>query len=162
MYEWTVIDVPAAKGLLTRLYGLDCAWTKAEMPDALRRMGWTVTDIDRDGLRADPHVGSEIGDARVVFHRYGVDFLEVTVTSSTGVQSSASRTFLQSAFADLVTTATGLFGPPTRRVHGEVPRVEWRGDASTLDIVRRSLVVTITVMPNERRDFWDSVETPDL
>jgi hypothetical protein len=55
----------------------------------------------------------------------------------------------------LVKTATELFGEPTRRIQDDNPRVDWRDERNTLSVARLGYSVTVTHMPNERRDFWD-------
>jgi hypothetical protein len=103
---------------------------------------------------------AETGDeANIAYDDDGVvDSIIVKVTDNTRTETPQARTFLQDVFARLVATATGLFGPPTNRVPDEYPRVDWRDEKVTLSITRLSVVVTVTIMPNEHRDFWDEAE----
>jgi hypothetical protein len=155
---WKAVDAPTARRLLSRLRALDWSWTPEAAPGVLRQLGWTAEDADDAGVVSDAGLGFGGGEAFTTFHGDRVDSIEVAVTENTGTETPEARDFLQDAFVDLVGTATELFGPPTRRIHGDHPRVEWRGADTTLDVARGSVVVTVTVMPNERRDYWDRVE----
>lgn len=157
MDDWKAIDTASGRGLLARLRSLDWGWTAAETPDLLRRLGWTgVANVEKAGVVADAGLGLTGREARVVFDGDEVDSIVVRVTDSRGDDASAERrAFAHDVFVALVKTAGEMFGEPTRRLQDENPRVDWRDERTTLSVARLDGTVTVTLMPNARRDFWD-------
>jgi hypothetical protein len=154
--EWKAIDTATARGLLARLRSLDWGWTVAEVPQLLRRLGWvSVADVKGAGVAVDARLGLSGREARIPFDGDDVDSLIVTVTDLSATRDPARRAFAHDVFVALVKTATELFGEPTRRIQDENPRVDWRDERNTLSVARLGNGVTVTLMPNERRDFWD-------
>jgi Family of unknown function (DUF6301) len=155
--DWQAIDTAAGRGLLARLRSLHWGWTAAETPDLLRRFGWTsVASLEGAGVIADGGLGLTGREVRVVFDGDEVDSIVVRVTDLRGdEQSPQRRAFAQDVFVSLVNTAVEMFGEPTRRVQDEDPRVDWRDERTTLSVTRLEGTVTVTLMTNERRDFWD-------
>jgi hypothetical protein len=159
--DWRAIDAPAATQLLTRLRALSGPWAKEDAPALLERLGFAVTSKDENGVTASLRPPLEGDEAEALFHEDGIDQIEVAVTEHTGPPSPASRLFLNNVFAELVELGTDLFGPPTRRLPGEYPHVEWRDEVRTLFVRRLSVTVTVTVMPTGRREYWDSLADGD-
>jgi hypothetical protein len=154
---WKAIDTTSGRGLLARLRSLDWGWTAAETPDLLRRFGWTsVANVEKAGVVADAGLGLTGREVRVVFDDDEVDSIVVRVTDARGDDESPQRrAFAQDVFVSLVGTAAEMFGEPTRRIQDETPRVDWRDERTTLSVTRFDDTVTVTLMTNSRRDFWD-------
>jgi hypothetical protein len=154
---WQAIDTVAGRGLLARLRSLDWGWTAAEAPDLLRRFGWTsVASLEGAGVIADGGFGLTGREVRVVFDGDEVDSIVVRVTDLRGDDKSPERrAFAQDVFVSLVNTAVEMFGEPTRRLQDEDPRVDWRDERTTLSVTRIEGTVTVTLMTNARRDYWD-------
>ena len=161
MGVWRAIDTPAATELLTRLRALDGPWSKEDAPALLERLGFAVTSKDDNGVTAEmrPPLGGR--EVMALFHDDGLDQIEVAVTQRARPKTPESLLFLNNVFAELVELATDLFGPPTRRLHGDYPHVEWRDERRAVFIRRLSVTVTVTVMPTARREYWDSLADGD-
>jgi hypothetical protein len=156
MPEWKAIDTAAARGLLARLRSLEWGWTVAEVPRLLRRLGWvSIADVKGAGVAADARLGLSGREVRIPVDGDNVDSITVTVTDLDASRDPARRAFAHDVFVMLVKTATELFGASTHRTQDENPRVDWRDERNTLSIARLGSAVTMTLMPNENRDFWD-------
>ena len=153
MPEWKAIDVATARGLLARLRSLDWGWTVAEVPALLRRLGWVAIPGTKGA--ADARLGLSGREVRIPVDGDDVDSIVVTVTDLSPSREPARREFAHDVFVMLVKTATEMFGEPSRRIQDENPRVDWRDERTTLSVARLGSGVTVTLMPNERRDFWD-------
>jgi hypothetical protein len=161
--EWKAIDTVTARGLLARLRSLDWGWTVAEVPGLQRRLGWvSVATVEKAGIVADAGLGVTGQEALIAFDGDEVDSIIVSVTDNTITDDPAYLSFAQDVFVSLVMTATELFGEPTRRIQDENPRVDWRDERNTLSVARLGDGVTVTLMSNERRDYWDEdLDEPD-
>jgi hypothetical protein len=156
MPEWKAIDTAAACGLLARLRSLDWEWKVADVPRLLSRLGWVlIAEVEGAGAAADAGLGLSGREARIPFDGDDVDSLVVTVTDLSPVRDQARRSFVHDVFVMLVKTATELFGEPARRIQDDNPRVDWRDEHNTLSVARFDYSVSVTLMPNRRRDFWD-------
>ncbi len=159
MTRWRTLDQQTVRDLLTRLRGLDWGWTAAEVPDVARRLGWTIiADLPGAGAAADAGLGLGGQEATFVYRGDDVDRLKIDATGNTGAETPQAQAFVHDAFADLVATATDLYGPPDRTVHDGYPRALWQDDRTTLTITGGGVAVLVTLKPNERQQYWDRVE----
>jgi len=72
-----------------------------------------TSPISRHAARpADAGLGLGGQEATFVYRGDDVDRLKIDATGNTGTETPEAQAFVHDAFADLVATATDLYGPP--------------------------------------------------
>ena len=146
------VDRAGARGLLVRLRTYEWEWTEAELPALARHLGWErVAGNDGAVLYSDTALGLTGSEVKVLRDGAAVDSIVVRV-----VGLNVGRAAAHDAFVTVVRAGTELFGEPTNRIQDDDPRVDWRDERTTLSVMRIGETAAVSLMPNHRRDFWDT------
>lgn len=162
--QWRRLDAATARQLIASLREYDRVITPAELNGLAARFGWG-TSPSPSGKQAYIGDGAaflngpwDLGgyEAQVLFQPDGVRWISVLLTERVADADPQARLFLQDAFAEYLTLAGDLLGPPTRRESGDVQECRWRGTATTVAIVHAGVTITVDLAANAYYDDRDN------
>ncbi|GAA4059373.1 DUF6301 family protein [Actinomadura miaoliensis] len=140
--------------LVTRFRDLAWSWNAADVDQLVHDFGWTVEARRRRGVRLDTGLGMASGDINITSDGQ-VERVSVAASEYVSNETIEGRSWLQDVFADVTAIATKTLGEPTDRRPGEYPEVRWRGQQTTIVVMRSSTLVKIFVATNEYLDEHD-------
>jgi hypothetical protein len=160
-----VIDDDALRRLLSTLRDTRLSWSVAEIPELVRRLGWTMVDMAPDeGAIAAADWDAGDNEILIGFTEKRVDDINMRIADvgDAGFADTpgrpAARAFLYDALALALAVAEDVLGPPSDRRPGENPEVSWRRADDTIRIERLVNSVSVVWANNEFQDYWDALE----
>ncbi|GLZ03004.1 hypothetical protein Acsp03_04710 [Actinomadura sp. NBRC 104412] len=136
-----------------RLRALEWPRDPDDVPAIAAAFDWTVESLREMGARLGTRFGIATGNFE--FEEGRAVHVRAAVCSDIDRESAEERAWLQDVFAESVEAVSAALGPPTHRLPGETPEVRWRGENSTVSVLKYSVIVDIALSTNEYIDEYD-------
>jgi Family of unknown function (DUF6301) len=147
------LSTDALNDLLSKLRDLRLTWTVGEVDAIARKLGWPLSQLGDSKLAGlDPKWGLNQLEITIPFEGHRLKYIGARLTLFTYQPTPDVREQIQDAFAALTTSAIRHLGEPTYRLQGTSPQVQWRGEESTLALLRHPQGVLATLRPNQGQD----------
>jgi hypothetical protein len=162
MTDLHMIDNESAAALLTTLRRTRWSWTIDDLPRIAADLGWrNIQEVDGVPAAADAPWDLRGGAIHIDTDDKRVDTIRIRVTDLVVRKSPESLSFMHSAWTSLVALATDLVGKPDRRIEGQNPDRQWRGDEATIGIQNAKVAVAVNWANNTFQDHWNSLRAPE-
>jgi hypothetical protein len=147
------LSTDALNDLLSKLRSLSLSWTVGEVDAIARKLGWPLCSQGETKFAGlDPRWGLNELEITIPFEGHRLKYIGARLTPFAQQTTPEVRERIQDAFAALARSAIRHLGEPTFRLHGTIPQVQWRGDDTTLTVLRHPQGVLATLRPNHGQE----------
>ncbi|WP_213454331.1 DUF6301 family protein [Rhizomonospora bruguierae] len=146
------IGAAQARRLLIALLDRSFGWTLAEVPRLMRHLAWALTEVIPE---AGVAVQMDADRADAPLQEGSVQSITICATNR-AAGGLADRFAVLDVFESLYAGATGMLGPATTVIPGDVPCAQWRGAVATVTIDNARVGVFIDWCRNEYLESSDA------